>query len=79
MTVQKSELPPGPNFALYKTACLTCHTSSYVIKSPKSPRPYWEIEVKKMVDLYDAPINEQEQKLIVDYLMSVRGLAEPAK
>ncbi len=70
----EKELPAGPNFALYKASCLTCHTSTYVINSPKSPRPIWEASVKKMVDLYDAPINEENQKLIVDYLMSVRGL-----
>lgn len=71
---QADELPSGPNFALYKASCLTCHTSSYVIQTPKSPRNYWETEVKKMVDLYDAPLNDESQKLIVDYLMSVRGL-----
>jgi hypothetical protein len=72
--LQAGELPTGPNFALYKAACLTCHTSSYVIQTPKSARNYWEIEVRKMVDLYAAPINDENQKLIVDYLMSVRGL-----
>lgn len=72
--LQAAELPSGPNFALYKASCLTCHTSSYVIQTPKSPRSYWETEVKKMVDLYDAPLNDESQKLIVDYLMSVRGL-----
>ena len=78
--LQEGELPPGPNFALYKSSCLTCHTSSYVIQAPKSPRSYWEEEVKKMVDLYDAPIKAPEQKKIVDYLMSVRGLSgKPAK
>ena len=76
VTLQSGELPAGPNFALYKTSCLGCHTSSYVIKTPKSPRSYWEMEVKKMVDLYNAPINEQDQKSIVDYLVSVRGVAE---
>ncbi len=73
--LQAGELPSGPNFALSKAACLTCHTSSYVIQTPKSPRHYWETEVKKMVDLYAAPLNDENQKLIVDYLMSVRGLS----
>src|SRR5450432_1886829 len=70
--LQGGELPPGPNFALYKASCLTCHTSSYVIQLPKTTRDVWEASVKKMVDLYDAPISEANQKLIVDYLMSVR-------
>ena len=61
-TLQSDELPPGPNFSLYKASCLTCHTSSYVIKSPKSPRQFWETEVKKMADLYDAPIQAGDQK-----------------
>ena len=72
--LQAGELPSGPNFALYKASCLACHSSSYVIQAPNSPRGYWETEVKKMVDLYNAPLNDDSQRLIVDYLMSVRGL-----
>jgi mono/diheme cytochrome c family protein len=75
---QSGELPKGPNFALYKANCLTCHTSSYVVKMPKSPRSVWEASVKKMVDLYDAKISEEKQKLIVDYLMAVRGAPDNA-
>jgi mono/diheme cytochrome c family protein len=72
------ELPKGPNFAVYKANCLSCHTSSYVVQMPKSPRSVWEASVKKMVDLYDAKISEEKQKLIVDYLMSVRGAPDNA-
>ncbi|OAI41441.1 hypothetical protein AYO41_05420 [Verrucomicrobia bacterium SCGC AG-212-E04] len=70
------DLPPGPNFAVYKAHCLSCHTSSYVIQQEKTTRAFWEASVKKMVDLYDAPITEANQKLIIDYLVAVRGLPE---
>jgi len=70
------ELPVAPNVGVYRAHCLSCHSSSYVIQLPKTTRKVWEDEVKKMVDLYDAKITPEKQKLIVDYLMLVRGLPE---
>ena len=74
------DLPVAKNAHVYKAYCLSCHSSSYVIQLPKTTRDVWAAEVKKMVDLYDAKITPENQKLIVDYLMIVRGLPEaPAK
>ena len=73
---ESNELPPSPNFAIYEKNCLSCHSSRYVINLPNAPRKVWEASVKKMVDLYDAPIDEANQKLIVDYLMVVRGVPD---
>src|SRR6516225_3024502 len=68
------ELPVAKNINVYRAYCLSCHSSSYVIQLPKTTRDVWEAEVKKMVDMYDAKITPENQKLIVDYLMIVRGL-----
>jgi len=70
------ELPVAKNINVYRAHCLSCHSSSYVIQLPKTTRDVWQAEVKKMVDMYDAKITPENQKLIVDYLMVVRGLPE---
>lgn len=72
------DLPAGPNLDVYLANCVSCHTSRYVVNQPNFPRKTWEVEVTKMVKVYGAPIDEEKQKLIVDYLMTVRGFPDPA-
>lgn len=74
-----AEVPPGPNVDLYKNYCLRCHTSRYVSMQPPFPKGVWQTEVKKMVDVYGAPIPDTDQALIVEYLVAVKGVeARPA-
>ena len=82
-TVQEitlSEYAPGPlsgpNQKVYEQHCLLCHSSRYVLMQPTFSRTVWEKEVKKMVDVYGAPISAPEQQQIVDYLVAVRGPSE---
>ena len=70
-------LPAGPNVDVYLANCVSCHTSRYVSNQPNFPRKTWEAEVTKMVKMYGAPIDEEKQKLIVDYLMTIRGTPDP--
>jgi cytochrome c5 len=71
------EITPGPNVQVYEKNCLLCHTARYVSMQPRFPKTAWQNEVKKMVDVYGAPIPEADQALIVEYLVAVRGV-EPA-
>jgi uncharacterized protein (DUF697 family) len=43
---------------------------------PRFSQTVWEKEVKKMVDAYGAPITPDEQKQIVEYLVTIKGPAE---
>jgi cytochrome c5 len=70
------EMPPGPNLAIYQQHCLLCHSSRYVTMQPGFSRAVWEKEVKKMVDVYGAPITPEEQKQVVEYLVAIEGKAE---
>lgn len=72
------ELPAGPQYDVYQANCTSCHSSRYITNQPNFPRKVWEAEVTKMVKSYGAPIDEEKQKLIVDYLMSVRGTPDQA-
>jgi len=72
------DLPAGPNSQVYIANCTSCHTSRYIVNQPNFPRKVWEAEVTKMAKMYGAPIADENQKLIVDYLMTVRGAPDPA-
>jgi hypothetical protein len=43
---------------------------------PSFSRAVWEKEVKKMIDVYGAPITASEQQQIVEYLVAIKGPAE---
>ena len=70
------ELPPGPNLETFQQHCLLCHSARYVTTQPHFSRTVWEKEVKKMVDVYSAPITPEEQQQIVEYLVAIKGPAE---
>ena len=67
------EIPQGPNVEIYTKNCLICHTARYVSMQPLFSKAVWQNEVKKMVDVYGAPISEPDQVLIVEYLVAVKG------
>lgn len=70
------EMPPGPNLEAFQQHCLLCHSARYVTMQPRFSRTVWEKEVKKMVDVYGAPITAPEQQQIVEYLVAIKGPAE---
>ena len=70
------EMPAGPNLEAFQQHCLLCHSGRYVTMQPRFPRAVWEKEVKKMVDVYGAPISPPEQTQIVEYLTAIKGPAE---
>lgn len=72
------DLPAGPHAEVYVANCTSCHSSRYIVNQPNFPRKTWEAEVAKMVKIYGAPITDENQKLIVEYLLTVRGAPDPA-
>ena len=57
----------------FKTRCITCHSLRYIEMQPAFPRKTWEKIVDKMVKNFGAPIPDSSVKVIVDYLVSVKG------
>ena len=70
------EMPAGPNLEAFQQHCLLCHSARYVTMQPHFSRAVWEKEVKKMVEVYGAPITPAEQQQIVEYLVAIKGPAE---
>ena len=67
------DIPSGPHVEAFQSHCLLCHSARYVTTQPRFSRGVWEKEVKKMVDVYGAPITAAEQQEIVEYLVAIRG------
>jgi hypothetical protein len=53
--------------------CLACHSAAMVLNQPALPRATWEAEVKKMVHVYKAPVDDADVDLIVAYLARTLG------
>jgi len=73
------ELPPGPGRTEFITNCIICHSPRYVSMQPSYPRKVWKAEVQKMVDAFKAPISEQDQAQIVNYVVAVFGVEDESK
>lgn len=72
------DLPPGPGRDVTQAACSLCHSSLYILNQPSFPRKKWADEVEKMRKTYGAPIGDPQVPQIVEYLVSIRGMDEPA-
>jgi cytochrome c5 len=73
-----TQIPPGPHVEVYEKNCLICHSARYVIMQPRFSKTVWQSEVKKMVDAYGASLSAEDQALIVEYLVAVKGSEAPA-
>ncbi len=58
---------------LFKANCLTCHSLRYIQMQPAFPRKTWEKIVDKMIKNFGAPIPDSSSKVIVNYLVTVKG------
>ena len=72
--------PPLPDRSAFQEAsaagyakadalCATCHSRDYVTtQPPHKGKDFWTAEVVKMVNVYGAPIPEQDRAAIAEYL-----------
>jgi sulfite dehydrogenase (cytochrome) subunit B len=65
---------PGPGVEIARTYCLTCHSSAYVSMQPRLTVAQWTAEVKKMKNVYGAPIPDNQVSTLVTYLVDEYGL-----
>jgi hypothetical protein len=72
-------LPPGPGREAVTAACVVCHSTRYITMQPTFTRAAWVAEVEKMRKVFGAPVTNEQAAQVVDYLVSIRGAAEPAK
>ncbi|MFA5957622.1 cytochrome c [Hyphomicrobium sp.] len=48
--------------------CLTCHSAGMILVQPPLPKATWDGIVKKMINVYKAPVRDQDVAAIVEYL-----------
>jgi hypothetical protein len=65
--------PGGASADAINNNCLACHSAEMVLNQPVLPKATWEAEVRKMITVYRAPIEEADVPAIVDYLASTKG------
>ncbi|MEP7171793.1 MAG: cytochrome c [Bacteroidota bacterium] len=63
----------APGEELFKAGCITCHSLRYIEMQPPFPRKTWVKIVDKMIKNFGAPIPDSSAKVIVDYLVSIKG------
>ncbi len=68
-----AELKPGVGVEVVRANCIACHSTDYIVRQPGRDTKQWEAEVKKMISVFGAPINDPDVKVIVQYLATAYG------
>lgn len=64
------EYPAGTGADAVNANCRACHSTSMVLSQPPLSAEEWHKEVRKMIDVYKAPIPEDQVAPITLYLVS---------
>ncbi|KQX26016.1 MULTISPECIES: cytochrome c [unclassified Sphingomonas] len=60
--------PDGPGAEVMNANCASCHSASMVQVQPKLTRDQWAGIVRKMREVYHAPVADEDVPAIIDYL-----------
>ena len=66
-------LKPGKGLDLVQIHCLVCHSGDYIQMQPPFTQAQWTAEVKKMITVMGAKINEDDAGIISGYLAENYG------
>ncbi|MBL7948956.1 MAG: cytochrome c [Bacteroidia bacterium] len=74
LSAVRTELPEHPDKMLVMANCLPCHSLAYIANQPPMKREAWKKTVRKMIDVFGAPVPDTAvAERITDYLASIRG------
>jgi hypothetical protein len=62
----------GPRSDAINNNCLACHSAGMVLNQPVLPKSAWQAEVTKMINIYKAPVSDEDAAAIVDYLTRMK-------
>jgi cytochrome c553 len=68
------QFPGGTEADAINNNCLACHSANMVLNQPALPKATWEAEVRKMINIYKAPVDDADVASIVAYLAKTKGL-----
>lgn len=61
------------NFKAIQRNCQWCHSHGYITNQGNQSKKFWRASVVKMRDVYKAPITEQDEEIITNYLFKYYG------
>lgn len=72
-------LKPSEHPGYAKAAiCAACHSAEYIVyQPPTAARAYWDTMVKRMKNVFNAPVQDADIPDIVDYLVKTYGNEQP--
>ena len=68
-----TNLPEAPGYSSFQRNCITCHSARYVQMQPDFSEETWMAIVKKMQKNFGAPVPDSSVKVIVQYLVAIKG------
>ena len=68
-----TNLPDSSGYQVFKSNCMICHSLRYIQMQPNFPEKTWIKIVDKMRKNFGAPIDSINAKIIVDYLVKIKG------
>ncbi len=70
------EIKMGKGFDAVQANCLMCHSFGYIINQGPQSKEFWVKKTEKMVVHFKAPISQEDQDKINDYLYKYYGNGE---
>jgi cytochrome c5 len=77
LPVSDSTFPPGDGAQIVNANCLMCHSEGMVMRQPPLAEAQWLDEVRKMREIFRAPIPAENDATLARYLAHINGPANP--
>jgi hypothetical protein len=78
ITMPYMQFPMKPGKGMYSTKgkCNMCHSWGYTINQGVQSKKFWREKVIKMIEVFHAPIREEDIEEVVEYLYNNYGNGE---
>lgn len=73
LPVVETRLKEGEGIDKVMTNCNICHSVDYITMQPQFPNAKWSEIVHKMINVFGAPISEDDAQIIINYLADRYG------
>lgn len=73
LPVADVQFPDGPHADMVNANCTPCHSASMALSQPPLSSDGWTATVKKMREIYHAPVADEDVPAIVAYLAAMPG------
>ena len=68
-----SDLPKIEGYKTFYSNCAVCHSERYIVNQPNFSEKQWTGLVTKMQKTFGAPLTDSSAKIIIQYLVAIKG------